>query len=41
MCETEKAEDTIMLSFLLVATFNESTKGGIELMIHLFIIILI
>ncbi len=39
--ETERAQDTIMFSFLLVAMLNESTEGGVELMIHLFIIILI
>lgn len=37
----KRAQDTIMFSFLLVAMFNESTEGGVELMIHLFIIILI
>lgn len=37
----ERAEDTIMFSSLLVATINTSTKGGVKLVRHLFIIILI
>lgn len=37
----EKWKDAIMFSSLVVAMFNESTEGGVELMIHLFIIILI
>lgn len=41
MIENERAVDTIIFSFLLVATLNKSTEGGVKLMIHLFIIILI